>query len=107
MLLLVACSVMSHALAHNNYVTYGDPDGKPLPFLTNIALVSGWILFVISGIWLLSLAFLLYRFRRKPFPDIYVQIHTSSTLFIGVAQLILFLGGAALPSIRILQGLSR
>jgi len=66
-------------------------DSKPLPPLIQFALDNLWIYAVLPVLWILGLAFFLWRFRKVGLSAEAVQLHTSATLFIGGFFVMVFL----------------
>jgi hypothetical protein len=107
MLLFGFCSAMSIFRAYNQFVQYAQSGSKPLPLITSFTLDNTWIYLAIPGVWIGTTLFLFWRYRGKTLPEYGVQIHTSSTLFVGLTMLALFLLGGLLPFIPIIVGLSK
>src|SRR6478735_6758033 len=90
--LLVCCSfsAIPYGILQNRFVDYRSSGAKPLPWLTQFVIESGWILVVLPMFAIAAGIAVLYYFHFRPIPRHLVAVHLSATLLCAMTTLLTF-----------------
>jgi len=97
-------SAASQIKLRNLYVQYPHVgENMPLlPAISNFALRIQWLFQVVPLVWaLLTLAVLILNWKKPESPRDLVQLHTSTTLLVGVFMLGFFVAAGVMPYVSI------
>ena len=106
--LLVCCffSTIPYSILQNRFVDYRNSDAKPLPWISQFVIESGWILLVLPVLGLVVAVGVLIYFHSRPIPRHLVVVHLSTVLLCGGTALLTFIAAGVLPFVSIIVGMT-
>ena len=105
---LFGCLSMGSQIAlHNRFVQYAEPEPKPLPSISELAIHYWWIYAALPLAWILLLAVLLLRFHRTGIAAIYQNVHASASVLVGMLMLGFFVLAGVLPFVSLVVGMQK